>query len=142
MKSLWRDSEAQQCKNSLELRAYSSRLLGQYDDLVLHGGGNTSAKDRADNVFGETEDILHIKGSGHDLKTIGTDGFAATRLQTSAENISNANSTSTRSADGVENVAYQPRRIEQTSLSGGGVEARPVPVLPSTTTVRRSTKSC
>jgi len=82
MKSLWQDSEAQQCKNALELRAYSSRLLGQCDDLVLHGGGNTSAKDKADNVFGETEDILHIKGSGHDLKTIGTDGFAATRLQT------------------------------------------------------------
>ena len=82
MKSLWRDSEAQQSKNPLELRAYSSRLLGQCDDLVLHGGGNTSVKDMANNVFGEAEDILHIKGSGHDLKTIGTDGFAATRLQT------------------------------------------------------------
>ena len=82
MKSLWQDSEAQQCKNPLELRAYTSRLLGQSDDLVLHGGGNTSVKDTVTNVFGEAEDILHIKGSGHDLKTIGTEGFAPTRLAT------------------------------------------------------------
>ena len=82
MKSLWQDSEAEQCKNPLELRAYTSRLLGQCDDLVLHGGGNTSVKDKATNVFGEAEDILHIKGSGHDLRTIATDGFAPTRLAT------------------------------------------------------------
>ncbi len=82
MKNLWDDSEAKQCKNPLELRAYTSRLLGQSADLVLHGGGNTSVKDVADNVFGEAEEILHIKGSGHDLQTIGTDGFAPTRLKT------------------------------------------------------------
>lgn len=45
-----------------------SRLLGADPYLVLHGGGNTSAKD------GHT---LHVKASGHDLRTIGLDGFAA-----------------------------------------------------------------
>ena len=82
MKSLWQDSEAKQFKTPLEMRAYTSRLLGQCDDLVLHGGGNTSVKDIANNVFGDAENILHIKGSGHDLKTIGVNGFAPTRLET------------------------------------------------------------
>ena len=80
MKSLWNDSDAQQCRKPLELRAYTSRLLGQEDDLVLHGGGNTSVKDTVRNIFGEAEEILYVKGSGHDLKTIGTDGFAPTQL--------------------------------------------------------------
>ncbi|MGI9291153.1 MAG: class II aldolase/adducin family protein, partial [Gammaproteobacteria bacterium] len=82
MKSLWRDEDASQCNSPLELRAYTSRLLGQRDDLVLHGGGNTSVKDAAENIFGDAEEILYVKGSGHDLKTIGTDGFAPTRLET------------------------------------------------------------
>ncbi len=80
MKSLWHDSEAKKYKTHPELRAYTSRLLGQNDDLVLHGGGNTSVKDTVENIFGEPEDILYVKGSGHDLKTIDTDGFAPTRL--------------------------------------------------------------
>ena len=80
MKSLWNDSKASEFGSPLELRAYTSRLLGQSDDLVLHGGGNTSVKDSSKNIFGETEEILYVKGSGHDLKTIGTDGFAPTRL--------------------------------------------------------------
>ena len=80
MKSLWDDSAAAACKTPLELRAYTSRLLGQSDDLVLHGGGNTSVKDTVTNIFGEQEEILFVKGSGHDLKTIGTDGFAPSRL--------------------------------------------------------------
>ena len=61
MKNLWHDSEASQCDSPLELRAYTSRLLGQSADLVLHGGGNTSVKDVAVNVFGESEEILYIK---------------------------------------------------------------------------------
>ncbi len=80
MKSLWHEKEAKKYKNPLELRAYTSRLLGQNTDLVLHGGGNTSVKDTLENIFGEPEDILYVKGSGHDLKTIGADGFSPTRL--------------------------------------------------------------
>ncbi len=81
MKSLWQENEAKQCQTPLELRAYTSRLLGLSDDLVLHGGGNTSVKDTAINIFGESEEILYVKGSGHDLKTIDIDGFAPTRLK-------------------------------------------------------------
>lgn len=45
----------------------ASRLLGSDPFLVLHGGGNSSAKD------GRT---IHVKASGHDMGTIGPDGFA------------------------------------------------------------------
>lgn len=81
MKSLWDDRVASQCKTSLELRAYTSRLLGQSADLVLHGGGNTSVKGFVPNIFGESEEIIYIKGSGHDLKTIRENGFAPARLE-------------------------------------------------------------
>ncbi len=61
MKSLWNDKEASEYKTDLDLRVYTSRLLGQDSSLVLHGGGNTSVKSTATNLFGETEDILYVK---------------------------------------------------------------------------------
>ena len=79
--SRWRDDEAAACATELELRAYTSRLLGQDSRLVLHGGGNTSVKLTETNIFGETEDILWIKGSGWDLATIAPAGFAPVRMR-------------------------------------------------------------
>jgi rhamnose utilization protein RhaD (predicted bifunctional aldolase and dehydrogenase)/NAD(P)-dependent dehydrogenase (short-subunit alcohol dehydrogenase family) len=82
MKNLWNDSEAAAfAGNALEMRVYTSRLLGRAADLVLHGGGNTSVKTKAQNIFGETEDIIYVKGSGWDLATIEAAGFAPVRLQ-------------------------------------------------------------
>ncbi len=81
MKSLWDDGEAKKFANDpLQLRVYTSRLLGQEPALVLHGGGNTSVKTEVTNIWGETEEILYIKGSGLDLKSIQIDGFAPVRL--------------------------------------------------------------
>ena len=51
-------------------RVYTSRLIGQNPDLVMHGGGNTSVKVQRKNLFGEICDVLHVKGSGWDLDTI------------------------------------------------------------------------
>jgi rhamnose utilization protein RhaD (predicted bifunctional aldolase and dehydrogenase)/NAD(P)-dependent dehydrogenase (short-subunit alcohol dehydrogenase family) len=80
MKSLWNDTEAKSFGDDpLQLRVYSSRLLGQEPNLVLHGGGNTSVKLDVTNVFGDKEKILFIKGSGLDLKTIAADQFAPIR---------------------------------------------------------------
>jgi len=62
------------------LRAYSSRLLGRDPSLVLHGGGNTSVKGELTDIFGETRQVLFVKGSGWDLKSIGAAGFAPTDL--------------------------------------------------------------
>ncbi|MEY2881095.1 MAG: hypothetical protein RLZZ15_3475, partial [Verrucomicrobiota bacterium] len=58
MHSLWRDGEAAEFAGDLGLRVYTSRLLGREPALVLHGGGNTSVKLRAKNIFGEEEAIL------------------------------------------------------------------------------------
>jgi len=76
MTTLWDDNEAKKYKTDLDLRVYTSRLLGQYSSLVLHGGGNTSVKSNAKNLFEETENILYVKGSGWDLATIESEGFA------------------------------------------------------------------
>lgn len=80
MKNLWDAAEAGKCRSDLELRVYSSRLLGRDDTLVLHGGGNTSVKVRERNAVGEEEEILYVKGSGWDLETIEVDGFAPVRM--------------------------------------------------------------
>ncbi len=81
MKNLWNDKEAAAfSKNLLVMRVYTSRLLGQEEDLVLHGGGNTSVKVKEKNIFGVEEDILYVKGSGWDLGTIEAAGFAPVKL--------------------------------------------------------------
>ena len=81
MKSNWKDSEAKKLKGDLlKLRVYTSRLLGNNEDLVMHGGGNTSVKVKETNIFGEEEEILYVKGSGWDLATIEAPGFAPVKL--------------------------------------------------------------
>jgi rhamnose utilization protein RhaD (predicted bifunctional aldolase and dehydrogenase)/NAD(P)-dependent dehydrogenase (short-subunit alcohol dehydrogenase family) len=80
MNSLWDNQESKQFQTDLEMRAYTSRLLGASSDLVLHGGGNTSVKITQNNLFNEPEDLLYIKGSGHDLKTIQQNGFSPVLL--------------------------------------------------------------
>jgi rhamnose utilization protein RhaD (predicted bifunctional aldolase and dehydrogenase)/NAD(P)-dependent dehydrogenase (short-subunit alcohol dehydrogenase family) len=83
MKSLWNEQEAAPIKSDpLALRVYTSRLLGREPALVLHGGGNTSVKVREQNLFGETEHLLYVKGSGWDLATIEAAGFAPVRMDT------------------------------------------------------------
>jgi len=81
MKSLWQDAEANECSSDLQLRVYTSRLLGRDKSLVLHGGGNTSVKISQKDVFGDDKEILHVKGSGWDLETIAEAGFAPVRLE-------------------------------------------------------------
>jgi len=66
---------------TLALRVYTSRLIGAEADLVLHGGGNTSAKARLLNLFGEEIEVLHIKGSGWDLGSIEPAGLPAVALE-------------------------------------------------------------
>ncbi len=80
MKNLWDSAEAAKCRSELELRVYTSRLLGRDNTLVLHGGGNTSVKVCEKNVVGEEEEILYVKGSGWDLETIELNGFTPVRM--------------------------------------------------------------
>jgi rhamnose utilization protein RhaD (predicted bifunctional aldolase and dehydrogenase)/NAD(P)-dependent dehydrogenase (short-subunit alcohol dehydrogenase family) len=81
MRSKWNHREAASiAADPLALRVYTSRLLGSDPSLVLHGGGNTSVKASALNIFGEWEEVLYVKGSGWDLATIEAPGFAPVRL--------------------------------------------------------------
>ena len=82
MLNRWNDTDATACNyDPLQLRVYTSRLLGQEEDLVLHGGGNTSVKTTETNLFGEEQEIIYVKGSGWDLATIEAAGFAPVQLQ-------------------------------------------------------------
>ena len=82
MQNRWDDEAAAACGgNLLQLRVYTSRLLGQDPDLVLHGGGNTSVKIRQADFFGDEEDLLFVKGSGWDLATIEAAGFPAVKQE-------------------------------------------------------------
>ena len=80
MDNLWSAKKADECESDLDLRVYTSNLLGQSDELVLHGGGNTSVKTEIDN-----EDILLVKGSGWDLVSIKAEGFSPVKLNTLLE---------------------------------------------------------
>ncbi len=81
MKSQWNEAVAAALTGDpLALRVYSSRLLGSDPTLVLHGGGNTSVKAMATDIFGDNVEVLYVKGSGWDLGTIEKAGFAPVRL--------------------------------------------------------------
>ncbi len=71
MKSLFDDAKAATLTTPLQMRVYTSQLLGQSEDLVLHGGGNTSYKD---------SDTLYVKGSGWNLVDIEEPGFSPVDL--------------------------------------------------------------
>ena len=81
MKNRWDQSFADSiAEDDLALRVYTSNLLGAEEDLVLHGGGNTSLKGTAESIFRKKETVMFIKGSGWDLRSIEKAGFPATRL--------------------------------------------------------------
>ncbi|MFG0328486.1 MAG: bifunctional aldolase/short-chain dehydrogenase [Phycisphaerales bacterium] len=81
MRSRWDEAQARELADDpLGLRVYSSRLLGADENLVMHGGGNTSVKVEETDFFGAPVDTLYIKGSGWDLGTIEKPGFAPLRL--------------------------------------------------------------
>ena len=82
MRSLWDDEVAASFSDDdLAMRVYSSRLLGSDENLVMHGGGNTSVKATTKDFFGRELEVLYVKGSGWDLKTIEKPGFPAIKLQ-------------------------------------------------------------
>jgi rhamnulose-1-phosphate aldolase/alcohol dehydrogenase len=60
--------------------AYRSNLLGADRALANQGGGNTSAKETIVDHAGRETRVLWVKGSGTDLASIATAGFAGLRL--------------------------------------------------------------
>ena len=88
MESRWSDREAGEYLEryaprwgeALALRVYTSRLIGQDPDLVMHGGGNTSLKGTVTTLLGDRSEALFVKGSGWDLDTIEPPGLPAVDL--------------------------------------------------------------
>src|SRR5262245_34534305 len=80
MRSLWNDTDAAQCTSDLEVRVYTSRLLGREPALILHGGGNTSVKTTLEVGSASSEQVLCVKGSGADLAAVGEADFTPVRL--------------------------------------------------------------
>jgi rhamnose utilization protein RhaD (predicted bifunctional aldolase and dehydrogenase) len=61
--------------SELERLVERSRRIGADPALVVHGGGNTSTKLRERDHLGRERNVMRVKGSGTDLRTIGSDGF-------------------------------------------------------------------
>jgi rhamnulose-1-phosphate aldolase/alcohol dehydrogenase len=57
-----------------------SRLVGANESLVLWGGGNNSFKTAATDLLGRPIDVMLIKSSGSDMKSIVPKQFPAVRL--------------------------------------------------------------
>lgn len=109
MKSLYDDTIAEPFRNDpLALRVYTSRLLGQSRDLVLHGGGNTSVK------IGNT---LYVKGSGWNLDTIEKGGFSPVALDVLID------MAELESLSDTDMVARQRAAMEDQSFPNPSIEA-------------------
>ena len=65
----------------LSLRVYTTRLLGRNNELVLHGGGNTSVKTTIKDIDGKKYNVLCVKGSGWDMADIEPAGLPAVKLE-------------------------------------------------------------
>jgi rhamnulose-1-phosphate aldolase/alcohol dehydrogenase len=79
MKGLWSDQDARGLEG-LEVLVYASRLIGADPNLVVWGGGNSSAKVRGEDHTGRPVHILWMKGSGSDMRTITPKQFTPLRL--------------------------------------------------------------
>ena len=84
--NLWSDASAagyvtKYLDTDIALRVYTSHLLGREPRLVLHGGGNTSVKTIATDLFKNKIAVLRIKGSGWNLASIEPTGLPAVQLE-------------------------------------------------------------
>jgi rhamnose utilization protein RhaD (predicted bifunctional aldolase and dehydrogenase)/NAD(P)-dependent dehydrogenase (short-subunit alcohol dehydrogenase family) len=78
LQNLWNDREAAALEaKPLELLRYRSNLLGADLRITNFGGGNTSSKfDLPDPLIGKPVRVMAVKGSGGDLRSMGSSGFA------------------------------------------------------------------
>jgi rhamnose utilization protein RhaD (predicted bifunctional aldolase and dehydrogenase)/NAD(P)-dependent dehydrogenase (short-subunit alcohol dehydrogenase family) len=109
MESRWDEAEAASYPGELGPLVYGSRLLGADPALVLTGGGNTSVKLVATDLWGNEGDVLHVKASGHRLDAIGPDGFTALCLDRLRALLALDHIADERLADELRLAALDPR---------------------------------
>ncbi len=78
MRSRWNEAEAP--RDGLDLLVYASRLVGAESSLVVWGGGNTSIKVAERDHRGRDVEVLRVKGSGSDLKSVQRKDFPGVRM--------------------------------------------------------------
>src|SRR6185503_17915106 len=77
LKNLWDDRAAAGLTSELDLLRYRSNLLGEDLRITNFGGGNMSSKfELPDPLTGKPSRVMAVKGSGGDLRSIGSSGFA------------------------------------------------------------------
>jgi rhamnulose-1-phosphate aldolase/alcohol dehydrogenase len=76
MQNRWTDSP----QHEIEQLVYQSRLVGMEESLVLWGGGNNSVKSRTTDLLRRDIEVMYIKSSGSDMKSIVPKQFPAVRL--------------------------------------------------------------
>ncbi len=79
MRGLWSDQDARGLEG-LKILVYASRLIGADSNLVVWGGGNSSAKVMGEDHTGRPVRILWMKGSGSDMRTITPKQFTPLKL--------------------------------------------------------------
>src|SRR5512145_1591624 len=79
MRSRWNDADAAPL-TEFDLLVYASRLIGAETSLVVWGGGNTSIKIAERDHRGRPVEVLRVKGSGSDLKSIQRKDFPGVRM--------------------------------------------------------------
>jgi len=79
MRSRWSDVETRDL-SELDTLVYASRLIGAETSLVVWGGGNTSIKTTERDHRDRPVDVLRVKGSGSDLKSIQRKDFPGVRM--------------------------------------------------------------
>lgn len=76
MQNRWIDTP----EGDVEQLVYQSRLVGMEEALVLWGGGNNSVKATSLDLLGDPIEVMYIKSSGSDMKSIVPKQFPGVRL--------------------------------------------------------------
>jgi rhamnulose-1-phosphate aldolase/alcohol dehydrogenase len=76
----WDDAIATALADEVDQLVYLSNLVGADPSLTQPGGGNSSVKCRETDFAGRPVEVLRVKGSGTDLRTIGRREFTGLRL--------------------------------------------------------------
>jgi rhamnose utilization protein RhaD (predicted bifunctional aldolase and dehydrogenase)/NAD(P)-dependent dehydrogenase (short-subunit alcohol dehydrogenase family) len=88
MENRWSDAKAAefigkygaQWGEDLAFCTYNASLIGAEDELVLHGGGNSSVKTEYSDLFGEKRRAIYVKASGYNMASIEPGGFSGLDL--------------------------------------------------------------
>jgi len=79
MENRWSPAESHG-RDPFDLLLHASRLIGADSGLVVWGGGNTSFKLQERDFRGRPTQVLRVKGSGSDLKTVEPRHFPGVRM--------------------------------------------------------------